>query len=172
MPSERPATSVADVFAPPAEAWQRISPRLATVMRLSATLSHTILFGGAAVAVGLIWRQWWVAGALAVVGLVLWGWRWWRAARWVRAFGYAERDGDLCVTSGLAWRRLLVVPIGRLQVVKVSAGPVQKAFGLATVELVTASPQTNAAIPGLPADAAVALRDRLIEASDTTGSGL
>ena len=158
------------LFDPDGLTWVRVSPRLIAARLVVAGA----WFGAVAVVVAvvaLLTGVWWVW-----LGLVGWaafaGWVAWAVPRQVRAFGYAERDGDLCVTSGLAWRRLLVVPIGRLQVVKVSAGPVQKAFGLATVELVTVSPQTNAAIPGLPADAAVALRDRLIEASDTTGSGL
>ena len=60
----------------------------------------------------------------------------------------------------------------RLQVVKVSSGPLMRSYGLATVQLVTASAQTDATIPGLPLDEARILRDRLIELNDAKGSGL
>ncbi len=65
-----------------------------------------------------------------------------------------------------------MVPYGRLQLAQVEAGPLQRAFGLATVTLVTASAQSDARIPGLPAAEAQRLRDRLIEVGDARGAGL
>ena len=69
-------------------------------------------------------------------------------------------------------RNLLLVPFGRMQTVNVTAGPFLRSQGLARVELITASLQTNASIPGLAFADAVALRDRMIELSDARGSGL
>ena len=62
--------------------------------------------------------------------------------------GYAERADDLLVTSGVLNRQLVVVPYGRMQFVDVTAGPLDRRFGLATVQLHTASPATDAQIPG------------------------
>lgn len=159
-------------FAPPSSAWQRLSPRYIAVVRLGSLVSSVLFFGVLAVGSWLIFHLVWLTAAFAGVGLIWLGWRLIRARRWVESWGYAERESDLCVRKGLLWRELIVVPIGRLQMVKVSSGPLLKAFGLATVELVTASPQSDAKIPGLPSDAAVALRDRLIDLSDAPGSGL
>ncbi len=164
-----------DVFTPPADQWLRISPRYATVKRITGAIGVLLVFVPGAVVAWLTLQQWWAPAAVGALGALLYGWLAWRAGRWVRAWGYAERDADLCITSGLLWRRLLVVPFGRLQLVEVSSGPLLRAFGLARVELVTASAQTDAALPGLPHADAVALRDRLIDASDATqaeGSGL
>ena len=160
------------LFAPPAEAWRRVSPKLAAVRRLTVGIWLGVLVAAAAVAAWLLTGRGGLVAAIAAAGLVGWLWAWVLVGRGVRAWGYAERDGDLCLTRGVLFRRLTIVPFGRMQVVKVSAGPLQRAFGLATVELVTASLQTDAAIPGLPADEAAALRDRLIELSDAAGSGL
>jgi uncharacterized protein len=164
--------AAASLFAPPAEQWRRVSPKLATVRRISLSIWLGLLLVGGVVGAWLLSSWWWLAAIIAVIGLGLWLWLWILDGRFVRSLGYAERDGDLCITRGVLFRRLTIVPFGRLQVVKVSSGPLQKAYGLATVELVTASTQTDAAIPGLPMDEATALRDRLIELSDAQGSGL
>ena len=66
-----------------------------------------------------------------------------------RAWGYAEREDDLLVRRGVMIRRLTVVPYGRMQFVDVTAGPVDRLFGLATVQLHTAAAATDARIPGL-----------------------
>lgn len=165
-----PATPA--VFAPPADTWRRISPKYATVRRVSMSITLGVL---AALTVGAAWffsQLWWVAAIPLAVFLVWWLWLWVRARRVVAAYGYAERDADLCVTKGLWFKELIVVPFGRMQVVKVSSGPLMRVYGLATVQLVTASAQTDATIPGLPLDEARILRDRLIELSDAKGSGL
>ena len=59
--------------------------------------------------------------------------------RSLRSWGYAERDDDLLVRHGLMYRRLSIVPYGRMQFVDVTAGPLERLFGLATVQLHTAA---------------------------------
>lgn len=164
--------AAAALFAPPAGEWRRLSPRYATVRRLQVLIASTLFFVPVGVAAWLLLRDWWAVGAVAALGLAWLAWRLVRAGRWVRAWGYAERDADLCIRSGLWTRNLTIIPFGRMQMVKVQAGPLLRAFGLASVELVTASALTNATISGLPADEATALRDRLIELSDARDAGL
>ena len=126
------------------------------------------LSGGAAVAPYAFQVQWFAAA----VGIVWFVWRVYRAGRYARSWSYAERGEDLCITRGLWYKNLTIVPYGRLQIAKVDAGPLDRLLGLATVTLVTASAHSNASIPGLPAAEAERLRDRLIEVGDTLGSGL
>ncbi|HET7531174.1 MAG TPA: PH domain-containing protein, partial [Mycobacteriales bacterium] len=85
---------------------------------------------------------------------------------------YAERGDDLLVRRGLMVRRLSVVPYGRMQLIEVTAGPVDRIFGLATVQLHTASASTDARIPGLPSAEAERLRDRLAALGEATAAGL
>ena len=59
-----------------------------------------------------------------------------------------------------------------MQAVEVTAGPLERAFNLATVRLVTASAQSDARIPGLDPQAAAELRDRLTERGETQAAGL
>jgi membrane protein YdbS with pleckstrin-like domain len=89
-----------------------------------------------------------------------------------RAWGYAEREDDLLVRRGVMVRRLSVVPYGRMQFVDVTAGPVDRMFGLATVQLHTAAAATDARIPGLTIEEANRLRDRLAALGEAQAAGL
>jgi len=89
-----------------------------------------------------------------------------------RSWGYAERDDDLIVTRGLLFRHVSVVPYGRMQFIDVTAGPIDRAFGLATVQLHTAAAATDARIPGLIRVDADALRDRLALVGEAKATGL
>lgn len=89
-----------------------------------------------------------------------------------RAWGYAERADDLLVRRGLAFRRISVVPYGRMQFLDVSAGPIDRLYGLATVRLHTAAAATDARIPGLPKAEADRLRDRLAALGESRAAGL
>jgi uncharacterized protein len=110
--------------------------------------------------------------AIAAVIVVVFGWAWILIGRRVRSFAYTERADDLLVTSGILFRRLVVVPYGRMQLVDVTAGPIDRWFGIASVQLHTAAATTDAKIPGLePKDAAV-LRDRLAAIGEERSAGL
>jgi membrane protein YdbS with pleckstrin-like domain len=89
-----------------------------------------------------------------------------------RSWGYAEREDDLIVSRGLLFRHVSVVPYGRMQFIDVTAGPIDRAFGLATVQLHTAAAATDARIPGLPRPDADALRDRLALVGEAKATGL
>ena len=89
-----------------------------------------------------------------------------------RSWGYAEREDDLIVHRGLLFRRTSVVPYGRMQFIDVTAGPVDRVFGLATVQLHTAAAATDARIPGLLRRDAEQLRDRLASVGEARATGL
>jgi membrane protein YdbS with pleckstrin-like domain len=163
---------VDDLFAPPGAPWQRVSPRLAVVRRwllavaavlvvaLAVTL-HVLLDGPVLLLVAVL-----VAVALVV------GWGWWLVGRNARRWGYAEEAEELYITRGALYRKLVVVPYGRMQYVDVEAGPLDQANGIAKLHLHTASPGTTAVIPGLPADEAARLRDRLTAKGESRAAGL
>jgi membrane protein YdbS with pleckstrin-like domain len=88
------------------------------------------------------------------------------------AWGYAERDDDLLVRRGVMFKRLSVVPYGRMQFVDVTAGPIERAFGLMTVRMHTAAAATDARIPGLVPDDATRLRDQLARLGEAKAAGL
>jgi membrane protein YdbS with pleckstrin-like domain len=92
--------------------------------------------------------------------------------RAVFAWGYAERERDLLVRHGLLLRRLSIVPYARMQFVDVTAGPLERLFNLATVQLHTAAAASDARVPGLPPAEASRLRDRLAALGEDLGEGL
>jgi uncharacterized protein len=92
--------------------------------------------------------------------------------RQVRSIGYAERADDLLIRKGIVFRSMVVVPYGRMQYVDVQAGPLARAFGIAQVQLHTASPGTDAAIDGLPPAEAARLRDQLASRGEARLAGL
>ena len=161
-----------DLFAPPGTGWQRVSPSLARLRRILLSAGLALLSLGI-VAMWVVFRPAaWLPGlglaVLAAIGI----WSWVLIGRNVRRWGYAELDEELFITRGATFRRLVVVPYGRMQYVDVQAGPVDRAFGLARVQLHTAAPGTTAHIPGLPADEAARLRDRLTELGEAQAAGL
>ena len=164
-----------DLFDPPGAPWQRVSPALTKVRRILA-LPPLLLVGAvtvilAATGLGPLWLTglFTVVAALAVATAV-WTWQW--AARNTASWGYVEDEDDLLVTGGVLFRRLVAVPYGRMQFVDVQAGPFDRAFGIASVTLHTASTETAATIPGLPAEEATRLRNRLTELGEAHGAGL
>lgn len=161
-----------DLFAPPAYAWQRLSPRYRSLRRLTTLLVAPILFSVPAVLVGVLTGLWWISAILWGIAAVIVLLRLSLIERTWRSWGYVEREDDLYITHGVLFRSLVAVPYGRMQLVEVASGPLERSFGLATVSLKTASPETNATIPGLPPEEAARLRDRLTELGEAHASGL
>ena len=149
-----------DLFAPSDVAWTPVSPKLASVRRLNAMIMAGVVGIAALVVLGL--TVGWAYGVLAlVVVAAAFAWAWVLIGRNQRSWKYAEREDELLVSHGIMFRELVVVPYGRMQFVDVAAGPLERAYGIATVELHTATPATDAKIPGLHPDEAARLRDRL-----------
>jgi uncharacterized protein len=148
-----------------------VSPKLATLRRLNASIMAGLAAIAALLVLGLTLG--WLYGVLAVVviALVL-GWAWILIGRNQRSWKYAEREDELLVSHGVMFRELVVVPYGRMQFVDVTAGPLERAYGMATVELHTATPATDAKIPGLHPDEAGRLRDRLSALGQAQAWGL
>ncbi|WP_338090604.1 PH domain-containing protein [Planosporangium thailandense] len=156
--------------APDTIAWRRVSGRLIVIEELQV-LASTVVVVAANLAARLFVHNrvpLLVAGLAAAIGLV-------SAVvvlRSVRTWRYAERDDDLLVRHGLFLRKLSIVPYARMQFVDVTAGPLERAFGLATVTMHTAAAASDARVPGLRAAEAARLRDRLSSLGDTRSEGL
>lgn len=114
----------------------------------------------------------WLAWGLPAVVVASIVWEMFLIPRQVRAIGYAERNEDLLIRSGIMFHRVMVVPYGRMQYVDVTMGPLERMLGLSTIHLHTASPGTNALINGLPADEAARLREQLSARGEAKLAGL
>jgi membrane protein YdbS with pleckstrin-like domain len=167
-----PSRTVVDALEPWPDtvAWRPVSPKLIIVELIGLGAWIAFLVAGLSVGWVIGGQSWWPIAIAAVVLLGVW-----RAvieARAVGAWGYAERDKDLLVRHGLLVRHLSIVPYARMQYVDVTAGPLERAFGLATVQLHTAAAASDARIPGLPPDEASRLRDRLTALGEDRAEGL
>lgn len=165
-------STLEELFASPGGAWQRLSPNYRSMRRLTSVIGIGVVFLAGALVVGLAARVWWLAGLIVVVGAGTLVARWIVVGRNWASWGYLEREEDLYITHGVLFRTMITVPYGRMQLVEVRSTPLQRAYGLATVQLVTASASTDAAIPGLLPDEAARLRDRLSELGEARASGL
>lgn len=160
-----------DLFAPSDVSWTPVSPKLATVRRLSAAIVLGVIGLAGLLLFGLMidWRY----GVLVLaIAAAVYAFVWVLIGRNQRSWKYAERDDELLVSHGIMFRQLVVVPYGRMQFVDVAAGPLERSFGVATVELHTATPSTDAKIPGLDPDEAGRLRDRLSALGQAQAWGL
>jgi uncharacterized protein len=151
--------------------WMVPSARLWRLRLTEAVLAGTVVAlaagictgGSAGAGAGLI------AAVAAVAAAVLGGLI---ARNRYRSWAYREREEDLIVARGVLVRRVSVVPYGRMQFVEVTAGPAERAFKLATVQLHTAAAGSDARIPGLERDEAARLRDRLATLGEAKAAGL
>jgi membrane protein YdbS with pleckstrin-like domain len=152
--------------------WSAPSPRLRVLRRYevaATTLATLAVAVGVTLAVGASGAAVVVAAvAVLLAGSIADS----VAGRRVRAWGYAERADDLLVRRGVMFRRVSVIPYGRMQYVEVAAGPFERAFGLATVQMHTAAAASDARIPGLPAGEAARLRDQLTTLGEAQAMGL
>ena len=163
-------TAAGGPFDPPGVVWQPVSPKLVAVREISLALGFGLPLA-ASVALAVLSG---VAGLWSIPAVIaaLWLWGAILVPRQVRALGYAERDDDLLFRKGIMFRTLVVVPYGRMQFVDVQAGPLDRWGGIAKVQLHTASPASDAAIPGLSPAEADRLRDRLAERGEARLAGL
>ncbi|MFH9061727.1 PH domain-containing protein [Streptomyces coeruleorubidus] len=150
--------------------WIALPPGLLKMRRLLLVVWLGLISLAAGLVPGLLAGPAWAAFALPPLALMVWGWvmigRNWRSWR------YAERADDLLISRGVLWREETVVPYGRMQLVEVTSGPVERHFGLASVQLHTAAAATDATIPGLDPAEAERLRDRLTELGEARSAGL
>jgi uncharacterized protein len=152
------------------DAWRSPSPKLwemRCVEVIALGIVTIIVVGVSLTSLGAVIAVGSVAAAVACTGAAL-GF----VHNRFRSWRYTERDEDLVVARGVMFRRMTVVPYGRMQFVDVTAGPIERMFGLATVKLHTAAAATDARIPGLDHDEASRLRDRLASLGEAKAAGL
>ncbi|MFC9927284.1 PH domain-containing protein [Streptomyces sp. NPDC127190] len=150
--------------------WRGLPPGLLRVRRLLLVMWTGALALATGLLLGLLVGPGWAAWALLPAAFAGWCWR--LLERNWRSWRYAERADDLLISRGVLWREETVVPYGRMQLVEVTSGPVERRFGLATVQLHTAAAATDATIPGLDPAEAERLRDRLTELGEARSAGL
>ncbi len=150
--------------------WHQVSPRYVVVQLIANGLFLALVLGAALVLwllfdVVWVWIPAGVIAAVTVATLVV-------MPRQARSIGYQLRADDLVFRRGILWQRIVAVPYGRMQLVDITHGPLDRGFGIAQLKLVTAAAATGVTIPGLTQAAAERLRDTLIDVAETRRTGL
>ena len=146
-----------------------MSPKLTTaryLTRIPWLLISAIVFG----VLGVFVSSWFYAGVIVVAVILIW--QLWLIPQQVKRLGWLETSDELLITKGKLWHTFTVVPYGRIQFVDVTAGPLERAFGMKQVQLHTASASSDSTIHGLPVAEADALRERLAIKARERMSGL
>ena len=158
-----------DALTPAGVDFRHVSKSLATVRLIAAVLSLGIP-AVAFVVLGIVFSPWFYVGAGLAALIFLW--LLWLIPRQVRAIQFATTETDFLVRKGIMFRRLDIVPYGRIQYVDVHEGPIARKLGVAAIQLHTAAADTDASLDGLPAHQAAELRDLLVANGVSNLSGL
>lgn len=150
--------------------WHQVSKKYVLVQFIANAVLLALILA-AALFVSLVIDQQWVwlpAGVvmlIMVITMIV-------LPRQARSIGYQLRQDDLVFRRGILWQRMVAVPYGRMQLVDITHGPLDRGFGIAQLKLVTAAAATGVTIPGLTQAAAEQLRDTLIAVAETRRTGL
>lgn len=156
--------------APQGVQFRPVSAKLITVRVLATALwllVPAVAFAVWAIITGIVYL--WIGVAVCALLFV---WLLWLIPRQVKAIGFATEESDFLVRKGVLFQSLVVVPYGRIQYVDVKEGPVARRLGIASIQLHTASAQTDASLDGLRSDEAAQLRDLLVANGSSELSGL
>lgn len=87
---------------------------------------------------------------------------------WYRVHRWEVTDTAVYVRTGYFWQEWRVAPMSRIQTVDTVRGPLQQAFGLASVTVTTASAKGAVKIEGLEQELAAELAEQLTETTQAT----
>jgi len=150
--------------------WHQLARQYVWVQLISSGIVLVLVLAAVAV-LFFVLDQWWVLIPGGIV-TVLMAWTMIITPRQARSYGYQLRRDDLVFRRGILWQRVVAVPYGRMQLIDITHGPLDRGFGIAQLKLVTAAAATGVVIPGLTQDAAERLRDTLVDVAETRRTGL
>ena len=139
--------------------WESLHDRYARKIRVFVLILFTAIAGGIG-CLGfvpeipllpfiILYSQWAIALTISMV---------WPGIAVPRQ-GYVLRDKDILFRKGVIWRSVTAIPFNRIQHVESSSTPLDRKFGLATLQLFTAGGSTgDLKIDGLGKDVAEQLR--------------
>ncbi|MBH0116547.1 PH domain-containing protein [Salinibacterium sp. NG253] len=154
----------------PGAEWRGVSRKYTIVEAVGLLITGIVLTVATSIPTFLTGIQWLAVipvslGIIFIINIAL-------TPRRVRAIGYMLREDDLVFRRGLMFRRVVAVPYGRMQLVDINRGPLDRAVGLSELKFVTAAASTGVVIPGLPEQDAEELRDTLVALAESRRAGL
>lgn len=137
-----------------------LDPAYKSMLRLQLALGALVLLVAATIAeiaipgwTGAVWIPALLVIAYGLIRVPL---------RRYNARGYSLEQERLRVVRGVIFRADTVVPFGRVQHIDVGQGPLERAYGLATLTVHTAGTHNaSVSLPGLRREDASAIRERI-----------
>lgn len=150
--------------------WHQVSKRYLAVQLIGDLIGIVVIVAAAVVLWFLLSQPWvwFAAGGLLLLSLLSLA----LLPRRLRSIAFQVRDDDLVFRKGILWQRIVAVPYGRMQLIDINTGPVDRLVGIAQLKLVTAAAATGVTIPGLSQQVAERLRDQLVELAESRRTGL
>lgn len=139
--------------------WEQLHPLYARAMRVTSAITFTII----TVAISALnfvpnipLAPVVILYSLLIIAIAI-------AMTWpgisIQRRGYVLRDKDILFRKGVIWRSVTAIPFNRIQHVETSSTPIDRKFGLATLQLFTAGGSGgDLKIDGLGTDDAESLR--------------
>lgn len=167
---ENPEIAHEDLPQVAAVSWQSMDPKFVRRLLTEATMAllfvtigvgvlqvvFNIAFSDENISLSLRWL--WLLVPLLGIPLLTW------PLISVPRIGYAIRDKDIIYKSGVFWQTVTAIPFNRIQHVEKSSTPLDRRFGVATLQLFTAGGSGgDLKIHGLPAQLAEKLRVFILE---------
>ena len=150
--------------------WHQLARQYVIVQLITSGIMLALIVAATLVLVLILGQAWaWIPGGILAVIMI---WVMAITPRQAKSYGYQLRKDDLVFRRGILWQRVVAVPYGRMQLVDITHGPLDRGFKIAQLKLVTAAATTAVTIPGLTQEAAERLRDTLIDVAETRRTGL
>ncbi|MCW3837920.1 PH domain-containing protein [Sphingomonas canadensis] len=133
------------------------------VMRVRGAFTALVLIGLAVAAELILAERFPLPGLVAapVLLIAIWVGLIAPSRRW-RHWGYAFTGSELHVAHGWLFQVHTIVPVVRVQHIDVAQGPLQRAFGVATLVLHTAGTDASTVgLPGISRETAEDIRDSI-----------
>lgn len=139
-----------------------VCPKYRSVQMAYATITY-VLLGAIALFLLLLDSPWWCIAAEIVItvsyiiNLAI-------LRKAYRFKGYALREHDITYRSGVIFPKTTTVPFSKIQQVSISRNPVNKYFGLCSIDIVNGAQNLSAlAINGLTTDQADAIKNLITQ---------
>jgi len=147
-----------------------LDPRYLSVLRWDGAIMAAFLLLPAAGAEAALYANDLPNGFVVAVALAIGAWLTLVApARRFRHWGFALTDTELHVAHGWWTRVHTIVPVGRVQHIDLTQGPVERGCKVATLVLHTAGTEhARVTVPGLARERAEEVRDRIRAAIETS----
>jgi len=85
--------------------------------------------------------------------------------------GYAIREKDILYRKGIIFRSVTAIPFNRVQHCEIKEGPIERYFGLKTLEVYTAGGESSdLSIPGLRGETAQQLKTFIVKNTSDDGT--